>query len=77
MRYHLYYVGIITFAYIINEIGSALSSLQNKRMVLERDLMTMEKIRTHYKINKDLLEKSRNYLIAQNKDPDFQLLPEE
>jgi hypothetical protein len=65
------------FGYIINEIGYTLSVQRKSREVLEKDLLTMEKMKHYYKIDTSLMEKSRDYLIKQSDQIFDQLLPEE
>ena len=41
MRYLIQYLGIIVFAFIINEIGFCLSSMRKNEEMLEKDLTVL------------------------------------
>ena len=44
-------LGVIMFAYLINEIGYSISTLRKGREIVENDLSIMEKMRKHYNMN--------------------------
>lgn len=64
------------FAYIVNEIGYSISSLRKSKEVVERDLSVVEKMREHYKMNKKLTSKLREYLVSDGSRSEH-LTPEE
>ena len=70
-------MGTCTFGFVINEIGYTVSVWRKGRQVLERDLLTLEKMKRVYKLEDELMEKSRNFIISQNDQMVDQLLPEE
>lgn len=64
------------FAYIVNEIGYSISSLRKSKEMIERDLSVVEKMREHYKMNKKLTNKLREYLVSDGSRNEH-LTPEE
>ena len=40
--------GIVVFAYMINEIGYAMSNLRKEKEIIDKDLSTVEKMKQHY-----------------------------
>ena len=68
--------GIVTFAFIINEIGYSIGNLRKAQQIMEKDLSVMEKMRKHYKISEKLLSNARSFIV--NSKPDIeQLYPNE
>lgn len=64
------------FGYLLNEIGYTVNILRRNRQMVEKDLVTLDKMRQYYKIDDDLMEKGRTYLINQSDRTDH-LSPEE
>lgn len=64
------------FGYLLNEIGYTVNILRRSRQVVEKDLVTLDKMRHYYKIDNELMEKGRTYLINQSDRADH-LSPEE
>lgn len=64
------------FAYIVNEIGYSISSLRKSKEAVERDLSIVEKMKAHYKMNKKLTNKLREYLVSNGSKTNH-LTPEE
>lgn len=64
------------FGYLLNEIGYTVNILRRNRQVVEKDLVTLDKMRHYYKIDDDLMEKGRTYLINQSDRADH-LSPDE
>ena len=57
--------GIIVFAYMINEIGYAMSNLRKEKEIIDRDLSNVEKIKQHYKMTDATTNRLRTFVINQ------------
>ena len=57
--------GIIVFAYMINEIGYAMSNLRKEKEVIDMDLSNVEKIKQHYRMKDDTTNRLRTFVINQ------------
>lgn len=68
------YVGIISFAYFINEIGYSLSAMRKTNESIEKDLMVIQKIKKWYQLDEELAKRARSHII-NNKATDSQLSP--
>ena len=56
-------IGIATFAYAVNQIGVALSSMQSKKQKMQKDLNNVETIGSTYRLDAGVLHRMRNELI--------------
>lgn len=43
------------FGYLLNEIGYTVNLLRRNRQVIEKDLVTLDKMRHYYKIDDNLM----------------------
>ena len=57
--------GIIVFAYMINEIGYAMSNLRKETEIVDKDLSNVEKIKQHYNMKDDTINRLRTFVINQ------------
>lgn len=51
------------YGYMINEIGYCISSLRKSRELMEKDLFVIEKLKHHYRMNSNLTNKVKSYLV--------------
>ena len=58
-------IGIIVFAYMINEIGYAMSNLRKETEIVDKDLSNVEKIKQHYNMKDDTINRLRTFVINQ------------
>jgi hypothetical protein len=70
------YKGIVIFAFVINSIGHTLSSMRSEQESLEKDLSSLSKISKEYKLDEELENSARTYII-DNKTSVNDLLPDE
>ena len=46
----MWYVGVISFGYLVNEMGHTLGKMRESSEKLERDLQTINKISKYYNL---------------------------
>jgi hypothetical protein len=69
-------IGVLILGYIINQIGYCITSLRKDQEIIEKDLSVLQKLKKHYKMNSNLINKVRFYIL-NNKPKTTQLSPEE
>ena len=65
-------VGVISFGYLLNEMGHTLSKMRESSEQLERDLQTITKVSKYYSLEKDLKNKAKAF-VYNNQTTDEQL----
>ena len=53
-------IGIATFAYAVNQIGVALSNMQEKKEKMQKDLSNVENMGNTYRLDPEIVSKMRN-----------------
>ena len=56
-------IGIATFAYTVNQIGAALTSMQEKKEKMQKDLNNIEAIGNTYRLDSNILCRMRTELM--------------
>jgi hypothetical protein len=57
-------VGVVSFGYMLNEMGHTLSKMRKQSEELERDLQTISKISKYYNLEKKLQNKAKNFIVS-------------
>ena len=64
------------FGYLVNQIGYTLSVLRATEEVLQRDLVLLNKLAKTYKLEKMLVNRTKNFLVT-NQEPQSQTTVED
>lgn len=57
-------VGVVSFGYMLNEMGHTLSKMREQSEELERDLQTISKISKYYSLERKLQNRAKNFLFS-------------
>ena len=63
-------VGVISFGYLLNEMGHTLSKMRERSEDLERDLQTITKISKYYSLEKGLRNKAKTFIFNNTTSTD-------
>lgn len=57
-------MGVVSFGYMLNEMGHTLSKMREQSEELERDLQTISKISKYYNLERKLQNRAKNFLFS-------------
>jgi hypothetical protein len=57
-------VGVVSFGYLLNEMGHTLSKMREQSEELERDLQTISKISKYYNLERKLQIRAKAFLFT-------------
>ena len=57
-------IGVVSFGYLLNQMGHTLSKMREQSEVLERDLQTISKMSKYYNLERSLQNKAKAFLLS-------------
>ena len=57
-------IGVVSFGYLLNQMGHTLSKMREQSEVLERDLQTISKMSKYYNLERSLQNKAKAFLFS-------------
>lgn len=57
-------IGVVSFGYLLNEMGHTLSKMREESEALERDLQTLSKISKYYNLERKLQNRAKSFLFS-------------